>query len=148
MNRWGFWITSSFGMPSVSGRRNIISGSPFETAAAAWMTRPPEAPLVTVAASAPMSDAISLPAAISSSSMLTKASDMACIASIADWRGLLPECLVLGPPALMIGVTSRRFRISAPVMPVEVVFARGFSVAVNAACSGLGGLKFSEILRR
>ena len=84
-------------------------------AAAAWTTSPPDAPDVTVAASFPVSWAISFPAAINSSSKSTNTSLIAFIASVDSARGREPECFVFGPPAFMSGVTPSFSSIERPV---------------------------------
>ena len=107
-------MINSLGKPSVRGRRSINSGSPLDIAAAVCTTSPPDAPLVMVAAGAPISRAISRPAAIRNSSIWTNTGAIASMALTTSGNGRLPECMVFGPPALITGVTPNSASMPSP----------------------------------
>ena len=97
----------SFFMPSVSGRRCILTGSLPAMQAAACRSNPPAAPLLTMAASEPTRRAIASPALRFSSSMLTMTRAVPAICSSTSGRVREPPRRVTEPLALMMGVTPR-----------------------------------------
>ena len=69
-----------------------------------------------VAAGTPIISAIRFPAASMSSGSSTNGSTIAIIACMASGLGRVPENLVTGPAALIMGVTPRLSRICSPLL--------------------------------
>ena len=104
-----FCIMNSSFMPVVSGNCRILTGSFPAIHAAAWSTRPPDAPLQTNPASAPVRRAISSPALRFNSSTLTMIRAAPVMTSSTSGLVLVPPYLVTEPAALITGFTPRRW---------------------------------------
>src|SRR6476646_743210 len=127
-------------MPSVKGRRSILTGSLPATQAAVPSATAAALPQVTMPHSAPVSSARRLPAASISSSRLTNWRDAASTAARTRGNIRLPPCMVRTLQQLMTGRTPRA-RYGLALLSVRSAMGR-----ILLHCAVDGGLELIEQL--